>query len=69
MSKPEPKNSIESKIQQLDADVEWFYGEEFSLDQALDKYQSAHKLAQEITQELAELQNQVEVLADFTKPE
>lgn len=59
--------SISNKIATLDQDVEWFYGDDFSLDQAVDKYQAAIKLAQEIEHDLSELKNQVEVLADFTK--
>lgn len=69
MSKNVAKNSIESKIKQLDESVEWFYSEDFSLDQALQKYQDANKLAQAIEKDLSELRNQVEVLADFTKNE
>lgn len=67
MSKNVAKSSIEAKMKQLDESVEWFYGEDFSLDQALQKYQDANQLAQEISKDLSELKNQVEVLADFTK--
>lgn len=67
MPKTESKTSIESKIKQLDKSIEWFYSDDFSLDQALKKYQSAHNLAQEIEKDLSELKNQVEVIADFTK--
>jgi exodeoxyribonuclease VII small subunit len=59
--------SISDKIATLDQAVEWFYGDDFTLDQAVKKYQSATKLAQEIEQDLSELKNQVEVLADFAK--
>lgn len=58
---------ISKRLAELDAAIEWFYGEDFSLDQALDKYQAAVKLAQDIDQDLAKMQNQVEVIADFTK--
>ena len=67
MSKTENKLSINQKIAQLDAATEWFYSEDFSLDEALAKYQSANKLAQEITKDLDELENQVKVVADFTQ--
>ena len=59
--------SLESKIKQLDESVNWFYGDDFSLDQALDHYQASIKLAEQIEQDLTELKNQVEVIADFTK--
>lgn len=66
MSKPE-KKSINDKINQLDESVAWFYGDDFSLDEAIEKYQAAIKLSQEINQDLTELKNKVEVIADFTK--
>lgn len=61
------KISISKKLQQLDESVEWFYGEDFELDQAVAKYESAIKTAQEIKQDLTELKNKVEVIGDFTK--
>lgn len=66
MSKVE-KLTINQKIEQLDGAIEWFYGEDFQLDQALPKYQAALKQAQEIEADLNELKNQVEVIEDFTK--
>ena len=59
--------SISQKLAELDATVEWFYGDDFSLDEALDKYQSATNLAKEIEKDLSEMKNKVEVLEDFTK--
>lgn len=68
MSKPANKTkSINQKLAQLDESVDWFYGEDFDLDHALDRYSAATKLAQEIEQDLTELKNQVSVIADFTK--
>lgn len=66
MSKTESHN-ISNKIKQLDEAVEWFYGEDFVLDQALEKYQAATKLASAIEKDLAELKNKVEVVEDFTR--
>lgn len=60
-------HSITAKLERLDQAVEWFYGEDFALDQAIDKYKAAVELSQEIDHDLNELENQVEVLADFTK--
>lgn len=60
-------NSIEAKITQLNQDIEWFYNEDFQLDQALEKYRAATELAQDIEQDLTKLKNSVEVIADFTK--
>lgn len=61
MSKTENHN-ISNQIKQLDEAVEWFYGEDFVLDQALEKYQAATKLASAIEKDLAELKNKVEVV-------
>ncbi len=66
MSKTENHN-ISNKIKQLDEAVEWFYSEDFVLDQALEKYQAATKLASAIEKDLAELKNKVEVVEDFTR--
>ncbi len=70
MSSKDPKAaklSINQKIAQLDQAVEWFYSDDFNLDEALERYQVAKTLGEEINQDLAKLKNQVEVLADFTK--
>lgn len=67
MSKDETKKSISERIAELDSSVEWFYGEDFQLDQALEKYQQANRLAENIAKDLSELKNKVEVVEDFTK--
>lgn len=68
MSKTETNQpTISAKIAQLDSATEWFYGDDFMLDQALDKYQAATKLAAEIDHDLKHLENQVRVVADFTQ--
>ncbi len=66
---PRSKASIETKIKELDESVEWFYSDDFSLDEALRKYQDAQKLAKNIEKDLAELENQVEVIANFAQSE
>lgn len=67
MSKTAEKPSIAKKITALDEAVEWFYGDDFVLDDALQHYEAASKLAAEIEKDLLELKNRVEVLEDFTK--
>ena len=60
--------SITDKITKLDAEVRWFYSDDFSLDKAEENYQKAVKLAQEIEQDLDNLKNKVEIISkDFTK--
>lgn len=68
MPKAETKPlSIEKQLSDLDAAVEWFYSDDFLLDEALDKYKSATTLAKEIEANLDHLKNEVKVIADFTK--
>ena len=35
------KNSLNQKIKNLDDQVEWFYSDDFKLEQAVEKYKSA----------------------------
>lgn len=67
MSKNDNKRTIADKMAELDKSVEWFYSEDFVIDQALDKYKNASSLAEEISKDLESLKNEVEVLEDFTK--
>lgn len=69
MSKSDPNNkpTIAEKIAELDKSVEWFYSEDFVIDQALNQYKTASNLADEISRDLEQLKNEVEVLEDFTK--
>ena len=60
--------TINQKIAELDKDTEWFYSDEFNLDEAVKKYKKAIELAKEIEKDLDELKNEVEVLSeDFSK--
>lgn len=62
------KMSLNQKIEKLDGQVEWFYSDEFKLEEATSKYKAALELAKEIEKELSELKNEIEVLAeDFSR--
>ncbi len=64
----EKKISLNQKIENLDKQVEWFYSDDFDLDEASEKYKNSIKLAKDIEKDLAELKNEVEILAeDFNK--
>lgn len=68
MSKTEDKPNLNQKIQKLDESVEWFYGDDFNLENATEKYKETLKLAKEIEGDLESLKNEIEVLAeDFAK--
>lgn len=66
MSKTD-KPTISKQIAQLDESIEWFYSDDFNLDEALERYNDAAKRAKNIEADLNELKNQVEVIEDFTK--
>ena len=67
MSKTDDK-TINQKIEQLNSEVEWFYGDDFSLDQATEKYRTATSLVKEIEADLKNLKNEIEVIdKDFAK--
>ena len=59
MSKP---NNISKKIEQLNEMVSWFEGDEFSLEQAVTRFEEAQKLANEIEGDLKDLKNEITVL-------
>lgn len=62
------KTSLNQKIEGLNSKVEWFYSDDFKLDEATDRYKEAVKLAKEIEKDLVELKNEIEVLSeDFSK--
>lgn len=64
---PDQPETISQKLARLDQAVAWFHSDDFSLDQALTKYQAAADLARTIEHDLDELKNQVSVIADLTK--
>ena len=62
------KKTINQKIAKLDELTDWFYGEDFSLDQATEKYRTATSLVKEIEADLKNLKNEIEVIdKDFAK--
>jgi exonuclease VII small subunit len=62
------KKKINEKIEELNERVEWFYGEDFKLEEASEKYQAATKLAKEIEADLKDLKNEIKVIEeDFSK--
>ena len=68
MANTKEKVSLNQKIEKLDGQVEWFYSDEFKLEEASERYKEAVKLAKEIEKDLNELKNEIEVLAeDFSK--
>ena len=62
------KTTLSDKIANLDNQVEWFYSEDFKLEDATTNYKAALKLAKEIEHDLDSLKNEIKVLSeDFSK--
>ena len=62
------KKTISQKIDELNKDTEWFYSNDFDLDEAVKKYKEAIKMAKELNEDLDSLRNEIEILAeDFSK--
>ena len=60
--------SISDKIAELKEGVDWFYSDDFKLEDASDKYKALTGLAKEIEKDLDELKNEVKVIdEDFSK--
>lgn len=60
--------TISNKIEDLKAGVEWFYSDDFKLEEASEKYKSLTALAKEIEKDLSELKNEIKVIEeDFSK--
>jgi exodeoxyribonuclease VII small subunit len=59
--------TIAEKLEQLRELVAWFESDEFSIEQALDKFAQAEKLAQTIDEDLSVFKNKITVLKkDFS---
>ncbi|MBR3322704.1 hypothetical protein IKG13_01435 [Candidatus Saccharibacteria bacterium] len=60
--------NISEKIDELKGGVEWFYSDDFKLEEASEKYKALTGLAKEIEKDLAELKNEIKVIEeDFSK--
>lgn len=56
--------TIAEKTAKLNEMVAWFNGDDFELEQALDKFTAAEELAQEIENDLLALKNRIEVVKE-----
>lgn len=54
--------SVSEKTARLSELVAWFDSDDFELEQALDKFKEAEKLAAEIEQDLLSLKNDIEIV-------
>ena len=63
-SMSENEKTINQKIKDLDEKLEWFYSDDFKLEEAVLKYDEATKLAKDIEKDLENLKNRIEVLKE-----
>lgn len=57
------KNSTtHQKIEELEALLRWFESEEITVEEAINKYEKALKLSQDLEEQLKNAKNQVEVI-------
>lgn len=57
-------DSLKEKTAKLDELIGWFDSDQFTIEQALDKFKTAEKLAAEIEHDLMELKNQVHLVKE-----
>ena len=54
--------SISKQMEELEEKMNWFKGDEFTLDEAAERYAEVEKMAGEIEEILMEMQNSVELI-------
>ena len=60
--------SISDKITELKEGVDWFYSDDFKLEDASERYKALTTLAKEIKQDLDNMKNDIKVIdEDFSK--
>ncbi len=64
MSKQSEQKTVSQKMNELSELVAWFEGDEFELEQALETYGKAEKLAAEVEHDLTSLKNEITVLKE-----
>lgn len=57
-------DTLAKKLAKLDEMVAWFDGDEFELEQALEKFTKAEKLAAEIESDLLALKNTITIVKE-----
>ena len=60
--------NVSEKISELKTGVDWFYSDDFKLEEASEKYKDLTKLAKEIEKDLEEMKNEINGIAEeFSK--
>lgn len=58
----EKNKTVQEKLAELSELVNWFQSDAFTLETAVDKFQAAEKLAEEIEADLLKLKNDINVV-------
>ena len=58
----EANKTVQEKLSQLSELVSWFQSPSFTLEEAVEKYKQAEKLAEEIEVDLTKLKNDIQVI-------
>ena len=58
------KSSINEKMSELDTLLAWFDGDEFELEEAVEKFTQAQELAASIERDLTEMKNTITVISE-----
>ena len=67
-NKQDETQKLENSIKELEEKIDWFYSDDFELEEATTNYRTAIALAKELQEDLNNLQNEIEVLKeDFSK--
>lgn len=62
MTKNDKQRTVQEKIATLETEVAWFSSDEFVLEQAVERFKTLSALSDEITNDLAVLKNDVEIV-------
>ena len=58
--------SLREQMEQLEEILAWFYSDEFELEAAVERYQQAARVAEQIDQRLREIKNKVTIITEDT---
>lgn len=56
------KNDLNKQLEELEKMVAWFESDDIDIEQAIAKFEAANKLADQIREQLGELENKITVL-------
>ena len=58
----ENKVSLDDKIKELESQIAWFEGDDFNVEDAIERYTKAKKLSQSISRDIEEFKNVITMI-------